>query len=124
MPKDKSVNKAFRDKVAKWNESKFKHIDIIVSSGVIKKEFFARCKVLNLDPMKVAMKAGIKPSTFKTQYINEPEPVCTQSFDQMKFIKMIAIVGVEIKVLTILQPFNEVYVNLEQHGLLNTQNDE
>jgi len=112
------------DNYAKWNESNFKHIDVIVSSGVIRKEFFTRCKVLKLDHIKVAMKAGISPASFKTNYINEPEPVCTKSFNQMNFIKMIGIVGIEIKVLTILKPFNEVYVNLDQKGLLNNENNE
>ncbi|MHA1166318.1 MAG: hypothetical protein ACTSRU_00740 [Candidatus Hodarchaeales archaeon] len=106
------------ERAAFWNEHTYKHIDVIVSSGNIRKMFFERCKELKLDPIKVAMKAGIKPTTFNSHYIMKAEPVCTKGLPQDKFIKMLEMVGFEIKVLIKMKPFNEVYVELKENGLI------
>jgi len=65
------------------------------------------------------MKAGIKPKLFKDNYVNNHEPVCTKSFDQMMFIKMIKIVGIDVRVLVKMKPFAETYVSLVEQGLIN-----
>lgn len=101
-----------------WSESYFKHIDIIVSSGEIRKMFFQRCKDLKIDPYTVALKAGIKPKVFKDNYVNNHEPVCTKSFNQLSFIKALEILGIEIKVLVKTKPFSETYVELVKKGLI------
>lgn len=106
-----------------WNEHSYKHIDVIVSSGNIRKMFFQRCKDLKLDPIKVAMKVGIKPTTFNSHYIMKAEPVCTKGLPQDKFIKMLEIVGIDIKVVIKMKPFEEVYVNLIQEGLIKTKDE-
>lgn len=101
-----------------WNETTYKHIDVIVSSGNVRKLFFERCKELKLDPIKVAQKAGIAPSTFNSHYIQKAEPVCTKGLPQDKFIKMLEIVGFDIKVLIKMKPYSEVYVRLVEEGLI------
>jgi len=102
----------------KWQDSHYKHIDVIVSSGEIRKLFFQRCKDMNVDPYRVAMAAGIKPSVFKQYYVDNPEPICAKPFNQSSFIKTLEIVGIDIKVLVKTKPFNETYVTLRNKGIL------
>lgn len=111
------ANKSF-DAYKKFNEAKFKYLDVIVSSGIIRKQFFTRCKDLNIDPYRVAMAAGIKVSTFKRCYVDVAEPQPTRSFDQEKFLKMIELVGIDVKVLIKVKPYSETYVKLKEKGIL------
>lgn len=113
-----------KEKIARWNESRFKYIDVIVSSGEIRQLFFERCKTLKLDPNQVALKAGIPYSTFTKNYIKNPEPVCTREFNQEAVIKMLSFVGIDIKVLIKVKPFSETYVRLIENGLIKPQNNE
>lgn len=101
-----------------WDESKYDYIDVLVSSGEIRRHFFQRCKDLSLDPVVVALKAGFTASAFKRHYLNCPKPTAKNGFPQDKFIKMLEIVGIEIKILTILKPFHETYVELEKNNLI------
>ena len=105
----------------KWNERNFKYLDVIVSSGEIRKRFFTRCKELQIDPVRLAIEVGMSPSAFKKNYINNHEPVCTRSFDQEKFLKMIELVGIDIKVLVTMKPFSETYVRLKQKGIIKDE---
>jgi hypothetical protein len=114
----KNNKNRFRDQVDKWNERHFKYLDIIVSSGEIRKRFFSRCKELQIDPIRVALEVGLSASSFKKNYINSHEPVCTRGFDQEKFLKMVELVGIDIKVLVVPKPFAETYVRLKEKGLI------
>jgi hypothetical protein len=82
-----------------WDESNYKYIDVIISSGEIKKLFFRRCQELKLQPKSVAMEAGIRPGTFDSAYLKEVLPVATKRFNQQSFIKMLELVGINIKVI-------------------------
>jgi hypothetical protein len=99
-------------------ESQFKHLDLIVSSGEIRQRFFQRCKDMNLDPYHVAIKAGITINSFKVNYVHNANPICTKSFDQEKFLKMISLVGIDIRILVNVKPFNETYVRLIKEGII------
>ena len=99
-------------------ESQFKHLDLIVSSGEIRQRFFQRCKDMNIDPYRVAMAAGITINSFKINYVNNPNPICTKSFDQEKFIKMIGLVGIDVRILINMKPFGETYVRLTNKGII------
>lgn len=99
-------------------ETQFKHLDLIVSSGEIRQRFFQRCKDLNIDPYRVAIKAGITITSFKKNYVDNAEPICTKSFDQEKFIKMIKLVGIDIRVFVNVKPFHETYVRLVKEGII------
>lgn len=88
------------DKIRRgWDESNYKYIDVIISSGEIKKLFFRRCQELKLQPKAVAMEAGIRPGTFDSAYLKEVLPVATKRFNQQSFIKMLELVGINIKVI-------------------------
>lgn len=106
------------DKSQRWNEANFKYIDAIVSSGEIRKAFFKRCKEFEVDPYELAIKVGMRPSLFKSNYVNNPEPVCSRSFNQEKFLEMLSMVGIEIKILGIVKPYHETYVRLEENNLI------
>ncbi len=122
MEKKKQKNTDHYKKMAAASaERHFKYIDIIVSSGEIRRRFFQRCRDLNIDPYRVAMAAGFQPSIFKKFYVNAPEPVCTRSFDQEKFIKMLEFVGIDIKVSIIVKPFSETFVRLRNKGILKDE---
>ena len=82
-----------------WDESNYRYIDVIISSGEIKKLFFRRCQELKLQPKSVAMEAGIRPGTFDSAYLKEVLPVATKRFNQQAFIKMLELVGINIKVI-------------------------
>ena len=99
-------------------ETQFKHLDLLVSSGEIRQRFFKRCKEMNIDPYRVAIKAGITINSFKVNYVNNPDPICTKSFDQEMFVKMIGFVGIDIKILVIPKPFQETYVRLIKEGII------
>ena len=99
-------------------ESQFKHLDLIVSSGEIRQRFFQRCKDMKVDPYHVAMAAGISINSFKVNYVKQANPICTKSFDQEKFIKMIGFVGIDIRILVNPKPFNETYVRLKEKGII------
>ena len=114
----------FRDKVKRWNEGRFKYIDVIVSSGEIRKLFFSRCKELNVDPYRVAMKAGIPITTFKDKYVKEPEPSCTNELSQQKFIRALELVGIDIKISVIPKPFSETYVKLIENGIIKKKDEQ
>lgn len=78
--------------------TRFQYLDIIISSGIIKRTFFERCQELNLDPYSVAISAGISLNAFKEHYVKNPIPSATHTLPQEKFIKMLEIVGIDIKV--------------------------
>lgn len=111
-------DKTFRDLADKWNEKQFNYIDVIVSSGKIRRLFFTRCKELKVDPYRIAIQAGFSINVFKKYYVNTAEPVCTRSFNQEKFLKMIELVGIDIKVLIKMKPFEETYVELKEKGII------
>ena len=102
-----------------WDESKYDYIDVIVSSGRIRRTFFQRCRDLGLDPVVVALKAGITASSFKRHYLNCPKPTVKNNFPQDKFLIMLEIVGIKIKVAVISKPFSQTYVNLSKHGFID-----
>lgn len=102
-----------------WDESKYDYIDVIVSSGRIRRAFFQRCKDLSIDPMRIALRAGFSASAFKRHYLNCPKPTAKNGFPQEQFIEMLKIVGIEIKVLVKTKPFSETYVELEKHNLID-----
>lgn len=102
----------------RWDESRYDYIDIVVSSGEIRKLFFQRCKDLKLDPYRVGMAAGIAPRRLKQDYVNTQNPRCSKYFEQDKFLKMIELVGIDIKVLVKVKPFAETYVRLREKGII------
>lgn len=114
------VSKAdwFKQRAAKWNETHFNYLDVIVSSGKIKREFFSRCKELNIDPLKLALKVGISKKAFIEQYQRTEEPHCTKSFSQDKFIEMIELVGIDIKILVKLKPLEDCVVELKKQKII------
>lgn len=73
---------------------------------------------MNIDPYRIAMSAGITINSFKKNYVNNPNPICTKSFDQEKFIKMIELVGIDIRILINPKPFHETYVRLIKKGII------
>ena len=96
----------------KFGQDRYKHIDIIVSSGRIRREFFSRCKLMELNSVTVAMKAGLSIRAFNEEYLNNTEPVACSKLPQDKFIKMLELVGIEIKVQVILKPLDK---NIVEH---------
>lgn len=102
-----------------WDESRYDYVDVIVSSGRIRRTFFQRCKDLELDPVVVALKAGFTASAFKRHYLNCPKPTAKNNFPQDKFLTMLVIVGIKIKVAVISKPFSETYVDLAKHGFID-----
>ena len=85
-----------------WDEANFNYIDVIISSGEIRKLFFQRCKEIQVDPYRMAMQVGIKSSTFKRAYVDTPTPTATKSFPQKKFIDLLELVGINIRVTVVL----------------------
>lgn len=82
-----------------WDEANYSYIDVIISSGEIRKLFYDRCRQLEVKPLNVAMEAGIRPGTFKTQYIEKILPVATKRLNQQAFLKALEMVGIHIKVI-------------------------
>ena len=96
--------------VRKWGETKYKYIDVIVSSGLIKQEFLKRCNELSIDPYAVGLKASISTNILRDHYINDAFPKCSSSFPQKKFLKMIELVGIDVRVTVILKPLDKLSV--------------
>lgn len=115
---DKKVYEVIKTNPFAWNQNRFKYIDIILSSGEIKKIFFKRCLQLGMDPMILCNRVGIPYTTFKHRYIFSDDPMCSADFDQERFIKMLEFVGIDIKILAKVKPLEETYVKLKELGLL------
>ena len=113
--------KAWEEQLKKWGESRFRYLDVIVSSGKIRRLFFSRCKELEIDPYELSIRAGITNGSFKTNYIDNPMPECTKSFDQEKVLKMLELAGIKIKVSVILKPLEEVAVELKKKGVIKDE---
>lgn len=118
MAGHRSPEEIIRERYAKWNDLKFRYFDIIVSSGVIRREFFRRCKDLNLDPIRLAEKHGIVGSTFEKNYIKNDVPECTRSFSQEHFLKMLESIGIDIKVIVSLKPLEDTYRKLKEDKII------
>lgn len=118
MAKKRTASELRTLQLKKWDETNFKYLDVIVSSGEIRRLFFQRCKYLKLDPYRVAMEAGIAMATFQNFYVLTPTPNCTKGFSQEKFLVLLELVGIDIKVLVKPKPFSEVYVELVKRGLI------
>jgi hypothetical protein len=121
MQFDQKRSERWNQKIAQWDEARFKYADIIVSSGIIRREFFERCKELRIDPIKLAVKHGISINAFNTNYVKTEFPQCTKSFDQEKFLKMIESIGINIRVSVILKPLSEVSVELKKKGIIKDE---
>ena len=121
MPFEKKRSERWQQTLAKWDESRFKYADVIISSGIIRREFFSRCKDLKIDPMKLAVKHGISINAFNVNYIKTEFPQCTKSFDQEKFLKMIESIGINIRVFIELKPLDKVSVELKKKGILKDE---
>jgi hypothetical protein len=78
--------------------TKYQYLDIIISSGIIKREFFERCLDMQVDPVSVAMSVGIAQSSFYEHYVKNPCPSASQTLPQEKFINMLELVGIDVKV--------------------------
>jgi hypothetical protein len=93
-----SNKKKYSTAVAYEERTRFQYLDIIISSGIIKRMFFERCQELEINPNSVAFSVGVSIHAFRTHYVNNPCPSATNTFPQEKFIKMLERVGIDIKV--------------------------
>lgn len=100
-----------------WDEANFNYIDVIISSGEIRRLFFQRCKELQLDVYRMAMEAGINPATFKRAYVDTPTPTATKRFPQKKFLTLLELVGINIRVTVILDTPEIARARLVEKGL-------
>jgi aminopeptidase C len=96
----------------KWDEANFNYIDVIISSGEIRRLFFQRCKELQVDVYRMAMQVGINPTTFKRAYVDVPNPTATKRFPQKKFLDLLEIVGINIRVTVIVDPVELIHKKL------------
>jgi aminopeptidase C len=100
-----------------WDEANFNYVDVIISSGEIRRLFFQRCKELQVDVYRMAMQVGIQPTTFKRAYVDEPNPTATKRFPQKKFLDLLELVGINIRVTVILDPTEQSREQLVKKGL-------
>lgn len=90
------------------------YLDLIVSSGEIKKLIKRRAEELNVSLYNVAQEADISWDTFKKNYLQADEPYCSPSLRQEHIIKVLEILGVQIRVQLIEEPLENVDVKYLQ----------
>lgn len=118
IKKKKKVTSSFEER------TRFQYIDIIISSGKIKKLFFERCLELELNPYSVAMTAKISMSAFKTHYVNNPCPSATQTLPQEKVINMLEMVGIDVRVLIKVHPIDKAKEIAKNNNIYKSSFDE
>lgn len=79
--------------------TRFQYLDIIISSGAIKKQFIERCQELKVSPYTVALATGVSYHAMKHHYINNPCPSASHNLSQEKFLNMLEAVGIDIRVI-------------------------
>jgi hypothetical protein len=119
------VKKKKSNSISSFEErTRFQYIDIIISSGKIKKLFFERCLELELNPYSVAMTAKISMNAFKKHYVNNPCPSATHTMPQEKFLNMLEMVGIDIRVLIKVQPIEKAKEIAKNHKIYKSSYDE
>lgn len=113
-----ALSKRLQEKAKKWEEeSRFFYLDVIISSGEIRKLFFQRCKELDINPYSLAMSAGLSVKSFRDNYVMTEIPHCSKTFPQEKFIKMLEMIGINVKVTISVLPAEKAKENIKDHKI-------
>jgi len=100
-------NKITKGLRGSWGYNK-KYLDIIVSSGEIKKLILDRAEILGLSIYQVCEEAGMNYDYFKKFYLQKQEPQCSFKLRQLDIIRMAKVVGVEIRLTVLTTPIDQV----------------
>ena len=90
------------------------YLDIVVSSSEIKKLIKSRAEALELDLFKVPKEAGVSYRAFKTQYLQQDEPMSSPQLRQEHIVNILQVLGVKLKITVIAAPLDkmsETYVS-------------
>jgi hypothetical protein len=96
----------------------YKSIDVVVSSGVLRKKFIERCRELDIKPTTVGELAGIPANILKTFYLEHKFPRTTKFVTQRKVMRMFELVGMKIRVLCSIQDIDEVREEMTKRKLV------
>jgi hypothetical protein len=95
-----------------------KSVDIIVSSGRIRNLFLERCDELKTSPYTIAKMAGVNELHFSEYYINKENPKETMMLTQNRLIKMLKIVGIDVRVVLAVSPIEKHREWLKLKGIV------
>lgn len=113
-----ALSERLQKKAKRWEEeSKFFYLDVIISSGEIRKLFFQRCKELDIDPYSLAMSANISVKSFRDNYVMTEVPHCSKTFPQEKFIKMLEMIGINVRVTISILSAEKAKENIKDHKI-------
>jgi len=92
----------------------YRYVDVIISSGQIKKLLFERCKQLQINIYSLCFKVGINPTAFRENYVKNQYPSALSSIPQDKFLNMLEIVGINVRVLVSIEDFEQVHKRISK----------
>ena len=87
-----------------------RYLDIIVSSGELKKLILDRTEELGLSHWQVCQAAGLSYKYYKEFYLEQAEPLCSNKLRQMDMIRIANILGLEFKFIIVKTPIEKVDV--------------
>ena len=124
-PNSRIVNKEPKVSInPEINKIPVKSVDIIVSSGIIRNLFLERCQELKVSPYTIGKLVGISPEYLKREYIKNTKPKATYKISQGRLLKMLKIVGVDVRVLLSVVPIDKHKEWLKLKGINLTESNQ
>ena len=83
------------------------YLDIIVSSGELKKVIKQRAEELDINFWRICKELGISYTTFKNKYLQSNESFCSPALRQEHILAICKLLSIDVKVMIVTKPANK-----------------